>query len=93
VLVHCPGRLGAAAAVTLVKLPCRDGMFTQWALERTKAVHAFDRVISHNFKCSPLSLHDSELKLPLQSKPALPEKALAELLWLVPLFPGLWKGL
>jgi hypothetical protein len=65
VLVHCPSRLGAAAAVLAAKLPCRDGMLAKDAPERAKAVHHFDCVISHNFKCSRLSRHGSELKLPL----------------------------
>jgi hypothetical protein len=42
VLVHCPSRLGAAFSVEAVELPCGDGVFTEWALERAKAVHHFD---------------------------------------------------
>jgi hypothetical protein len=26
-----------------------DGMFTKWTLERAKAVHQRDRVVSHNY--------------------------------------------
>ena len=64
VLVHRPGRLSAAAAVLAAELLCANGVFTKRTLERTKAVHHFDRVMSHSFKCSRLSPHDSELKLP-----------------------------
>jgi hypothetical protein len=62
--VHCPSRLGAAAAVLAAELPCGDGVFTKWALEPGKAVHHFDSVMSHSFNCSCLSRYDSELKLP-----------------------------
>jgi hypothetical protein len=55
VLVHCPSRLGAAVAVEAVEVPCGDGVLTEWALERAKAVHHFDGVISHSFNSSPLS--------------------------------------
>jgi hypothetical protein len=64
VRVHCPSRLGAAAAVLAAELPCGDGVFTKWTLERTKAIHHFDGVISHSFKCSRLPGDGSELKLP-----------------------------
>jgi hypothetical protein len=64
VLVHCPGRLGAAAAVLAVELQCGDGVFTEWALEGDKAVHHFDGVMSHSFDCSLLYRCDSEPKLP-----------------------------
>jgi hypothetical protein len=65
VLVHCPSRLGAAVAVEAIELPCGDGVFTEGALERAKAVHHFDGAISHSFNSSPLSQCVSELKLPL----------------------------
>ena len=70
VLIHCLGRLGAAAAVLAAELPCGDRVFTHQALERAKAVHHFDGVMSHSFKYRRLSRHDSELKLP--SPPASP---------------------
>ena len=63
VLVHRSGRLGAAAAVLVAELLCGDGVFTKGALERGKAVHRFDSVMSHSFNCSRLSRYDSELKL------------------------------
>jgi hypothetical protein len=50
-LVHCPSRLGAAATVLAAEIPCGDGVFTEWALERGKTVHHFDRVMSHSFNC------------------------------------------
>jgi hypothetical protein len=65
VLVHCPSRLGAAAAVLAAKLQCSDGVFTKWALKGDKAVHHFDGVMSHSFNCSRLSRYDSEPKLHL----------------------------
>jgi hypothetical protein len=64
VLVHCPGRLGAAVAVLAAEFLCGDGMFTKGTLERAKPGHHFDGVMSHNFKYSRLSRYDSELKLP-----------------------------
>jgi hypothetical protein len=54
VLGHRPGRLGAAVAVLAAELPCGNGVLTQRALERAKAVHHRDGVISHSFKCSRL---------------------------------------
>jgi hypothetical protein len=65
VLVHCPSRLCAAFSVEAVELPCGDGVFTEWALERAKAGHHFDGVMSHSFNSSPLYQYVSELKLPL----------------------------
>ena len=47
VLVHCPSRLGAAVAVLAAELLCGDGVFTEWTLERAKAVHHSDGVMSH----------------------------------------------
>jgi hypothetical protein len=64
VLIHCPGRLGAAVAVLAAELLCVDGVLTDWALERAKAVHHCNGVMSHSFKCSRISHYDSELKLP-----------------------------
>jgi hypothetical protein len=49
VLVHCPCRSGAAVAVLAAELPCGDGVFTKWALERGKAIHYLDGVMSHTF--------------------------------------------
>jgi hypothetical protein len=63
VIVHCPGRLGAAVAVLAAELLRGYGVFTEWALERADAVHHFDGVMSHNFKYSRLFRYDSELKL------------------------------
>jgi hypothetical protein len=63
VLVHCSGRLGAAAAVPAAEVLCGDGVFTKRAFEQGKAAHHFDGVISHIFDCSPLIPADSELKL------------------------------
>jgi hypothetical protein len=65
VLIHCPSRLGAAAAVLTAELPCRDGVFTKGAFERAKAVHHFDGVMSHRYKSSRFSQYYSELKYPL----------------------------
>ena len=62
VLVHCPSRLGAAVAVQAAEIPCGEGVFTKLALERAKAVHHFDGVMSHNSNCRLSSLCNSELK-------------------------------
>jgi hypothetical protein len=62
VLVHCPSRLGAAVAVQAAEIPCGEGVFTKLALERAKAVHHSDGVMSHSINCSPSSLYDPELK-------------------------------
>ena len=72
-LVHRPSRLGAAATVLTAKLPCGDGVFTEWALERGKAANHFDGVVSHSPNCRRLSRYDSELKLP--SSPVTSEMA------------------
>ena len=64
VIVHCPGRLGAAVAVLAAELLRGYGVFTEWTLERANAVYHYDGVMSHNFKCSRLFRYDSELKLP-----------------------------
>ena len=64
VLVHCPCRLSAAVSVLAPELPCGDGVFTKWALERGKAVHHFDGVMSHSFNRSPYPGDNSKLKLP-----------------------------
>ena len=61
-LVHCSSCLSAAATVLAAKIPCGDGVFTTLALERAKAVHHFDGVMSHSINCSPSSLYDPELK-------------------------------
>src|SRR5580704_11030239 len=47
VLVHCPGRLGAAVSVLAAEIPCGDGVSAEWALESGKPVHHLDRVMSH----------------------------------------------
>ena len=56
VLLPCPSRLDAAVAVQTAEIPCGEGVFTKLALERAKAVHHFDRVMSHSFSCRPLSM-------------------------------------
>jgi hypothetical protein len=59
VLVHRPSRLAAAVAVLTVELPCGDGVFATYTLERGEPAHHFGRVMSHSFKCmrsSPVSL-------------------------------------
>jgi hypothetical protein len=66
VLVHRLGRLGAAVAVMTAEIPCGDGVFTKWALERAKTGHHCDRVISHNLESSRILRYKSELKLPLR---------------------------
>ena len=48
VLIHCLGRLAAAVAVLTAELPCRDGVFAKYTLERAKTAHHFDRVMSHS---------------------------------------------
>jgi hypothetical protein len=48
VLVHRSAHLGAAASVLVTELLCGDGVFTKGALERGKAVHRFDGVMSHS---------------------------------------------
>ena len=65
VLIHYPSRLRAAVAVLAAELQCGDGVFTKWTPEHAKAVHLFDGVMSHSFKCSRLCRYDSELKSPL----------------------------
>src|ERR1022692_2420528 len=62
VLVHCPSRLGAATAVLAAEVRCCDGVLATWARERGHAIDQFDGVMSHSFKCSRLSGHDSEPK-------------------------------
>ena len=49
VLVHCRSRLGAAATVLAAEIPRCDGVLTNRALERAKAVRNFDSVMSHGF--------------------------------------------
>jgi hypothetical protein len=67
VFVHCPSRLSAAAAVLTVKVSGGDGVFALWTGERGQAMHHFDGVMSHIFKCSPSSRYGSEPKSrPLQ---------------------------
>jgi hypothetical protein len=62
-LIHCPRRLSAAAAVLAAEVPCGDGVLTMWAGEHRHATHYLDRVMSHIFKCSRLSEQGSEPKL------------------------------
>jgi hypothetical protein len=61
-IVHCPRSLGAAAPLLAAELQYCDGLLTTWAQKRSHAVDQFDGVISHSFKSSPLSRHDSEPK-------------------------------
>jgi hypothetical protein len=49
VFVHCPSRLGAAVTILTVEFLGGDRVFTKWTLERAKAVHQRDRVVSHNY--------------------------------------------
>jgi hypothetical protein len=72
VLVHCPGRLGAAAAVLDTELSCGDGVFANRALERHQAVHRLDGVMSHTPYCSPFPGYNSEPKLPLRTIESTP---------------------
>jgi hypothetical protein len=62
--VHCPSRLGSAAALLTAELQCREGVFATLACERRQAAHHLDGVMSHSFKSSPLPGYDSEPKLP-----------------------------
>ena len=55
VLVHCLGRLGAAAAVLSAELLRGDGVLTKRALECGTAIHRFDGVMSHSLNCRRLS--------------------------------------
>jgi hypothetical protein len=71
VLVHRLSCLGAAVPVMAAEIPCRDGVFTKGALERAKAGHHRDGVISHNCKCSRIILCNSELKSPSPTLPAM----------------------
>src|SRR5271166_4431854 len=63
VLVHCLSRLGTATAVLAAEIQCGDGVFATRAHERSEAAHHLDRVVSHSFKCSPLSVRAPEPKL------------------------------
>jgi len=55
VLVHCPRRLGATVAVLAAEVQCGDGVFAMPARECNQAADHSDGVMSHNFKCSPIS--------------------------------------
>ena len=68
VLIHCPSRLGATAAVLATELQGSDAVFATLARERDQAVGHFDGVMSHSFKCSRLSRCDAEPKLPLATR-------------------------
>lgn len=63
VLVHCPSRLAAAVAVLTIELPCGDGVFATYTLERGEPAHHCGRVMSHSFKYIRSSRYYSELKL------------------------------
>jgi|HubBroStandDraft_1064217.scaffolds.fasta_scaffold06724_9 hypothetical protein len=67
-LIHCPSRLGTTVSVLDDEIPCGDGVFAKRALERAKAVHHFDDVMSHNFNCRRSSVYDTELKLPFTTR-------------------------
>jgi hypothetical protein len=56
VLVNCPRRLGAEAAVLASEFPCGDGVLTTRARECGHAIDHVDGVMSHTFNCSHLSL-------------------------------------
>ena len=61
--VHYPSRLGASTHVLAAELLCGDGVLTMWTGECGQAVRHRDRVMSHIFKCSPVSCCDCEPKL------------------------------
>ena len=67
VLVHCFGRLSTAVSVLAAELLCGHGMLTQRALERRKAVHHLDGVVSHSSNCSRYLSDESERKSPSRS--------------------------
>jgi hypothetical protein len=52
VVLSLEGRSARATSAVgdalVAKLPCGDGVFTTYTFERAKAVHRFDRVISHS---------------------------------------------
>jgi hypothetical protein len=58
VFVHCPRRLGAAVTILAMELLGGDGMFTKRTLERAKAVHQRDRVVSHNYVACAFLISD-----------------------------------
>jgi hypothetical protein len=62
VLVHCLSRLGAATTVLAAKLPSRNRVFAECTLECAKAIHYFDRIMSHTFSVFAYLTHDSRLK-------------------------------
>jgi hypothetical protein len=70
VVVHCLSRLGAATAVLAAKLPCRDRVFATYTLECAKAVHHFDRVMSHSFSVVAYPCYGSALKFTLGARHA-----------------------
>jgi hypothetical protein len=72
VLVHCPSRLGTAAAVLNAEVRCRDGVFATQACERGHAVDHLDDVMSHSFKSSPLSRDDYETNVTKGRNPRQP---------------------
>jgi hypothetical protein len=47
-LIHSPCRLGSAATVLAAEIPGGDGVFTEWALELSKAAHLLYAVMSHS---------------------------------------------
>jgi hypothetical protein len=46
-IVHCPGSLGAAAAVLDAEFRCSNGVLANYTLEHAQTVHHLDRVMSH----------------------------------------------
>jgi hypothetical protein len=50
-LIHCPSCLRTAATVQTAEIPGCDGVFTERALELSKAAHLLYDVMSHNFNC------------------------------------------
>ena len=54
VLVHSPGRLGAATAVKAVEIKNGDEKWAYVTGEGDAIFDGFDAVISHSFHCSPL---------------------------------------
>jgi hypothetical protein len=53
--VHRPCRLSAAVAILTAELSCGDKVLAEWALERRKAIHHLNAVMSHIFNCSLVS--------------------------------------
>jgi hypothetical protein len=66
VIVHGLSRLGTAVAVLAAKLSCCHGVFTEWALKLTKAVHHFDGIMSHSLKSNLFARYILQTKVILR---------------------------